>query len=1107
MDENIVDSLKIEISSDADKAIDGINQLTSVLKKLQGVTDSFSSKVTSAAKSASKSFTEATVPLRNFSKKLSGLFPKINQLFTMFNRRILYRAMNALISTVIDGFKEGIDAVYQFSKALNGTFANALDTIATSSNYLKASLGAMASPLIELVTPAVEKLVDKFVNLLNIVNQVIARLAGKTTWTKAVKVSSEYATAVDSATSANETFKKSLLGFDEINALQATSSTATSGISGYEFIEEDIDTTAVDEIIDKLQTVLEVVETVGAGFLAWKIASTLIEGLSSVETTLKNISNMKVVVAVVGLAEFIDDIKDFVKYFKDFLENGATFDNVVGMLSSFTGALGDVFLMFGKYKIGGALKLMEGLEKIVKIVKDIAENGWDNSDVLDALDALCDVAIGIGALTGHLEVAAWATALDGLVGIIEEIYDNWEAIKQGDWSGVDKGELAIKAIQLIGGVIAAIGTLKVASIVAKLDGANQSLTTLAKNLAIGLGIIAEIAAAVLTVTGTIVLLGKELEEVGEAWQPVIDNAKTVATAMGIGVEVLVAVGVVAAALGSLGTELIVNIGIGTAILVETDAATLLFLAEIWAIGKTLNEVGEAWQPVLDNGDNIATAIGIGTGLLVAVGVVAAALGAATVATGVTLPIAIGLGTALLLELSEATVLFTESLVAVADEFSGNLSPALDRLNEKLPTLTEHLASFVDFMIDFAGEVVRYSAADIVAGLAATIDTIIGWFTRDPIKKMAKDIKKVYEQTEELNDELNLAVPELKEARNLLQNYQGFLQEIEDLTSSNPKLSDAQFANMKEVGQKIVTGFVDGIKSKKSDFTNVGKALVDGFKEAVYSASESCKSTMTEWASSLKEWFTDKKYGAVNSGTWQGYAKDILQGFSKYISSEYTTSKSGMNTWGTKIKEWFWQPNGSTTLESSFKTYGKNVVQGFIDGIDSLTNKATQKISELATLAKQAAETELGIGSPSKKFREIGKYVVEGFNTGISGMMSSSLSVMRDWANDVESYQPDITVPGQEELYDLSRRAVAFANNQFTSAVNSNDTLDSDESLREMFCDATSEQNALLREEISILRKLLDKDTNVTTYVSADSLINGLGRKNRRDGKTIVPVGV
>ena len=64
-----------------------------------------------------------------------------------------------------------------------------------------------------------------------------------------------------------------------------------------------------------------------------------------------------------------------------------------------------------------------------------------------------------------------------------------------------------------------------------------------------------------------------------------------------------------------------------------------------------------------------------------------------------------------------------------------------------------------------------------------------------------------------------------------------------------------------------------------------------------------------------------------------------------------------------------------------------------------------------------------------------------------------------------------------------------------------------ESVARGVADANTEQNALLREEISILRKLLDKDTNVTAYVGTGSLISGLERKNRRDGKTVVPVGV
>jgi hypothetical protein len=53
--------------------------------------------------------------------------------------------------------------------------------------------------------------------------------------------------------------------------------------------------------------------------------------------------------------------------------------------------------------------------------------------------------------------------------------------------------------------------------------------------------------------------------------------------------------------------------------------------------------------------------------------------------------------------------------------------------------------------------------------------------------------------------------------------------------------------------------------------------------------------------------------------------------------------------------------------------------------------------------------------------------------------------------------------------------------------------------------ANMPQLALLREQNELLKRLLAKESNVT--VSTDSLVSGLNRKNRRDGKTVVPVGM
>jgi hypothetical protein len=253
--------------------------------------------------------------------------------------------------------------------------------------------------------------------------------------------------------------------------------------------------------------------------------------------------------------------------------------------------------------------------------------------------------------------------------------------------------------------------------------------------------------------------------------------------------------VATALLGTLGGAMCGQIAIGIAILAELGVAAALFIAEIWAIGKGLDEIGQAWDPVLKNGENIATSIGVGTGLLVGIGVVTAALGVATVASAGALPLAIASGTLLLIELAEAFVAFVESLVKVADELSDELSPALDKLNEVLPDLTTNLKSFTSFMKTFAEEVVDYTKSSAISGFNATVDKVIKFFTTDPIKKLANDVNKQYEHATDLNKKLKLANPELETAIKWLGDYNLLLDEIHSL---------AKDTNTSSLGENIFT---------------------------------------------------------------------------------------------------------------------------------------------------------------------------------------------------------------------------------------------------------------------------------------------------------------
>ena len=657
---------------------------------------------------------------------------------------------------------------------------------------------------------------------------------------------------LEDASGAAKKLKQYTAGFDELNVFDPNQGSGGAGIGagGGGSLEGmfDIDklwdesifnsiNSQVDELKEKLKDVLATVTSIAAGILAWKVAKDFLTALKLLKELGSKGFAFKLDFQVLGLAMFLADLKEFERYLRDFLDNGPTFQNVAGMISSFAGMVGDALIMLGNLKVGGALKVIQGIGEIVIGISDIATNGLNVDNALTVVRGLTNVAIGIGVFTGNIKLAAWSVAIQGFTTIIREIATNWDAIKQGDWSGVDKVALIIGGLEILGGLVVALdvfsklkgitnlgkATTAMNTLTTATDtidttvstGLSPKLTSLAKNLGLVVGIVAEVSAAAIIVVGAIAIMGHELDEVGKAWQPVIENGATVATAIGLGAGILGAVGLAAYALGTGGKTIAVNIGLGTAILLELGVATGLFLVEIWAVGKGLDEIGQAWQPVLDNGEQIATAIGVGTGLLVAVGAATAALGAVTIGTAGLLPAAIAVGTAILAEMALACIALVESLKNVANELNFNLAPALRDLNGTLPQLTEDMSDFVDFMTIFAGEISSYT--DSMGGI--TWDSIVSGFQRlfagNPIGDFSDDVHTIYTDTQSLNTELRLANPELQTAVTLLTQYAALMKQLGILTQENgtSNLSTGIFTNLKVCGEQLVTGFSTGMTNK------------------------------------------------------------------------------------------------------------------------------------------------------------------------------------------------------------------------------------------------------------------------------------------------------
>ena len=207
------------------------------------------------------------------SSKVKQTTSGMGQLFSSLKRIAMYRAIRFFFSQLTAAMKEGIQNLYMYSSLMGGTFKGSMDSLATSFQYLKNSTGAMVAPLINMIAPAVDALIDKFAALLNIVNQFFARLSGATTFTKAKKAAASYGDSISgagkSAKKAAKDIKDATVGIDELNIISKNNSGSGSGGKNYGDMFETVPIdSSISEFTDKLKAALDAGD--------WKTLGTLL---------------------------------------------------------------------------------------------------------------------------------------------------------------------------------------------------------------------------------------------------------------------------------------------------------------------------------------------------------------------------------------------------------------------------------------------------------------------------------------------------------------------------------------------------------------------------------------------------------------------------------------------------------------------------------------------------------------------------------------------------------------------------------------------------------------------------------------------------------------
>lgn len=216
-----IDNIEKNIERFSKAVLKGFGKAASAIARFSAIVGKEMVHSFTAAASGALKLTAAIsiAPWKRLGNTVKSAVTSLTGFLSAVKRIAVYRAIRWALKEITQAFKEGIDNLYQYSLLIDGKFKDSMNMIATAALYVKNSLAAMVEPIINQVAPAIDFLADKFVDLLNTVNETFAAMTGAETWTKAIKYPIEYAEAADDAAGSAKKLRNTLLGFDEINRL------------------------------------------------------------------------------------------------------------------------------------------------------------------------------------------------------------------------------------------------------------------------------------------------------------------------------------------------------------------------------------------------------------------------------------------------------------------------------------------------------------------------------------------------------------------------------------------------------------------------------------------------------------------------------------------------------------------------------------------------------------------------------------------------------------------------------------------------------------------------------------------------------------------------
>lgn len=393
-----------------------------------------------AQKKATKSADGMKGKLKNTHKEAIPLTKSILKLSNMFKLMVLRMA------AVIESVKEGFQNLAQYSGGVNTT----LSSLMSSMLYLKNSFATAFAPILDVVVPALNAMIDAIANALSWIGQFLAALTGKGSFVKAKKTQEDYAKSLKktggAAKQAGKDAERSTASFDKLNLISEKGSGGGGGGGS-----EGTDPSQMFETVDvdsKITSMVVGMKQALSDFYSW-MSKTFGPNLAKVWADMQpNIEKFKS--TLLGMWTDLESLgeplknwfnADFVPFLQQTIDTMGFIVN--GLFDSYNTVFSDiwnivVFPMLQKFVTVGlpmmtqfATEVMATLEPLFTLVKDLFDRIWRDA-IAPALELIMEIWTGcvdtlyeVWQEYGHPIFEAIRTAISSTGEVLNDIWDRY----------------------------------------------------------------------------------------------------------------------------------------------------------------------------------------------------------------------------------------------------------------------------------------------------------------------------------------------------------------------------------------------------------------------------------------------------------------------------------------------------------------------------------------------------------------------------------------------------------------------------------------------------------------------------------------------------------